>query len=70
MHLGGHPNVEGWIEWAKLLSLVLRKLFVTTLAAAIARLWPDVVASSVDPGWVPTRIGGPTRLMTNTEALI
>ncbi|MDV7211231.1 SDR family NAD(P)-dependent oxidoreductase [Azotobacter beijerinckii] len=35
------------------------KLFVTTLAAAAARLWPDVLTNSVDPGWVPTRMGGP-----------
>jgi NAD(P)-dependent dehydrogenase (short-subunit alcohol dehydrogenase family) len=35
------------------------KLFVTTLAAAVARLWPDVISSAVDPGWVPTKMGGP-----------
>ena len=35
------------------------KLFVTTLALAVARRWPDVVSSAVDPGWVPTRMGGP-----------
>jgi NAD(P)-dependent dehydrogenase (short-subunit alcohol dehydrogenase family) len=34
------------------------KLFVTTLAAAVARLWPDVLSNAVDPGWVPTRMGG------------
>jgi NAD(P)-dependent dehydrogenase (short-subunit alcohol dehydrogenase family) len=35
------------------------KLFVTTLAMAVARLWPDVLSNAVDPGWVPTRMGGP-----------
>jgi len=35
------------------------KLFVTTLAAAVARMWPDVFSNAVDPGWVPTRMGGP-----------
>ena len=35
------------------------KLFVATLAAAIARLWPGVASNAVDPGWVPTRMGGP-----------
>jgi NAD(P)-dependent dehydrogenase (short-subunit alcohol dehydrogenase family) len=35
------------------------KLFVTTLAVALARLWPDVHSNAVDPGWVPTRMGGP-----------
>ena len=34
------------------------KLFVTTLAAAVARLRPNVFSNSVDPGWVPTRMGG------------
>ena len=35
------------------------KLFVTTLAAAVARRWPDVLSNAVDPGWVPTKMGGP-----------
>ena len=35
------------------------KLLITTLAAAIARRWPGVRSNSVDPGWVPTRMGGP-----------
>ena len=32
---------------------------MTTLALAIARRWPDVTSNAVDPGWVPTRMGGP-----------
>ena len=36
------------------------KLFVTALALAVARYWPDVISHAVDPGWVPTRMGGPT----------
>jgi NAD(P)-dependent dehydrogenase (short-subunit alcohol dehydrogenase family) len=35
------------------------KLFVTALAVAVARLWPDIYSNAVDPGWVPTRMGGP-----------
>jgi NAD(P)-dependent dehydrogenase (short-subunit alcohol dehydrogenase family) len=34
------------------------KLLVTTLALALARLWPDVCSNAVDPGWVPTKMGG------------
>src|SRR5204863_4474370 len=34
------------------------KLFITTLAAAVARLWPDVLSNAIDPGWVPTKMGG------------
>jgi NAD(P)-dependent dehydrogenase (short-subunit alcohol dehydrogenase family) len=35
------------------------KLFVTTLAVAVAGIWPDVFSNAVDPGWVPTKMGGP-----------
>jgi len=34
------------------------KLFVATLAVALARRWPDLHVNAVDPGWVPTRMGG------------
>ena len=36
------------------------KLFVTTLSAALARLRPELVSNAVDPGWVPTKMGGPS----------
>jgi NAD(P)-dependent dehydrogenase (short-subunit alcohol dehydrogenase family) len=29
------------------------------LAFAVARLWPDVFSNALEPGWVPTRMGGP-----------
>ncbi|MGM9471671.1 SDR family NAD(P)-dependent oxidoreductase [Pseudarthrobacter sp. YS3] len=35
------------------------KLHVTALSAAVARLWPEVLSNAVDPGWVPTKMGGP-----------
>ncbi len=35
------------------------KLLVTTLAFATARYWPEVRSNAVNPGWVPTRMGGP-----------
>ena len=35
------------------------KLYVTALAFAVARRWPDVLSNVVDPGWVPTKMGGP-----------
>jgi NAD(P)-dependent dehydrogenase (short-subunit alcohol dehydrogenase family) len=34
------------------------KLHLTALALALARLWPDVLSNAVDPGWVPTKMGG------------
>lgn len=35
------------------------KLHDAILAQAVARLWPDVEANALEPGWVPTRMGGP-----------
>ncbi len=34
------------------------KLYVTTLAMALAAQRPDLMSHAVDPGWVPTRMGG------------
>jgi len=34
------------------------KLHDVILAFAIARLWPMVLSNAVDPGWVPTKMGG------------
>src|SRR5207248_1901134 len=33
--------------------------YVTALAFAVARCWPDVPSNAVDPGWVATKMGGP-----------
>ncbi|SMF43766.1 NAD(P)-dependent dehydrogenase, short-chain alcohol dehydrogenase family [Azospirillum oryzae] len=35
------------------------KLHDAMLAFAIARRWPEVFSNSLEPGWVPTRMGGP-----------
>lgn len=60
MHHGGRPDIAGvnWSRGQESRSYSDSKLFVTALAAAVARLWPDVSAYAVDPGWVPTRMGG------------
>jgi NAD(P)-dependent dehydrogenase (short-subunit alcohol dehydrogenase family) len=29
------------------------------LAFAVARFWPDVFSNALEPGWVPTKMGGP-----------
>jgi NAD(P)-dependent dehydrogenase (short-subunit alcohol dehydrogenase family) len=34
------------------------KMQITALALTLARAWPDVLSNTVDPGWVPTRMGG------------
>ncbi|MFO0696567.1 MAG: SDR family NAD(P)-dependent oxidoreductase [Polyangiales bacterium] len=61
MHRGGRPVLDGmdWTGRRVTGSYSDSKLFVTALAAAVARLWPEVSTHSVDPGWVPTKMGGP-----------
>ena len=34
------------------------KLHDAMLAFAIARRWPDVLSNALEPGWVPTKMGG------------
>ena len=34
------------------------KLYDAMLAFAVARRWPRVLANSLEPGWVPTKMGG------------
>lgn len=35
------------------------KLLLSTLAFTVARRWASVLSNTVEPGWVPTRMGGP-----------
>lgn len=60
MHRSGRASLDGmdWSGRTSTGSYSDSKLFVTTLSAAVARLWPDVFSNAVDPGWVPTRMGG------------
>jgi NAD(P)-dependent dehydrogenase (short-subunit alcohol dehydrogenase family) len=49
-----------WVErrWDETQAYCDSKLYVTALSVAVARLWPDVFSNAVDPGWVPTKMGG------------
>lgn len=60
-HHGGTADLTGadWSGSRRTNTYSDSKLFVTALATAIARLWPDVSSNAVDPGWVPTKMGGP-----------
>jgi NAD(P)-dependent dehydrogenase (short-subunit alcohol dehydrogenase family) len=61
MHRGGRASVTG-MDWAGETttgSYSDSKLFLTALAIAVARVWPDLLSNAVDPGWVPTKMGGP-----------
>ena len=60
MHTGGRTAIDD-IDWSgrrSPRSYSDSKLYVTALSAAVARLCPSVLSNAVDPGWVPTRMGG------------
>lgn len=61
MHRGGRASLPGmdWSGHRATGSYSDSKLFITTLAIAVARIWTDVFSNAVDPGWVPTKMGGP-----------
>jgi NAD(P)-dependent dehydrogenase (short-subunit alcohol dehydrogenase family) len=63
MHRGGRASLRDidWTarSWSGIQAYSDSKLLVTTLALAVADRWPDVLSNAVDPGWVPTRMGGP-----------
>jgi NAD(P)-dependent dehydrogenase (short-subunit alcohol dehydrogenase family) len=62
MHLQGDPSLKnltgdtgsahGYPTYSD------SKLHNVILAMAVARQWPDVYANAVNPGWVPTKMGG------------
>ncbi|HEU4592353.1 MAG TPA: SDR family NAD(P)-dependent oxidoreductase [Steroidobacteraceae bacterium] len=64
MHRGGDGTLYDmdWNErrWETLRAYSESKLYVTALALAVARYWPEVLSNAVDPGWVPTKMGGPS----------
>jgi NAD(P)-dependent dehydrogenase (short-subunit alcohol dehydrogenase family) len=59
-HRSGRPSLTG-VDWSgrRAGSYPDSKLFVTTLTVAVARRWAEVFSNAVDPGWVPTKMGGP-----------
>jgi NAD(P)-dependent dehydrogenase (short-subunit alcohol dehydrogenase family) len=63
MHRDGHRSIDDldWTrrQWNGVHAYCDSKLLVTTLAMAVAARWPGTLANAVDPGWVPTRMGGP-----------
>ena len=62
MHRGGRAKLDGldWTGRSLTGSYSDSKLFVTALAAAVARRCPHILSNAVDPGWVPTKMGGPS----------
>jgi NAD(P)-dependent dehydrogenase (short-subunit alcohol dehydrogenase family) len=63
LHRAGAGSLRDidWTErrWNAAQAYSESKLHVTALALTLARVWPDVLSNAVDPGWVPTKMGGP-----------
>ena len=62
LHRSGESTLRDldWTErrWNTHQAYADSKLFVTALALAVARRWPEVSSNAVDPGWVATKMGG------------
>lgn len=63
MHRSGGSSLRDldWAErrWDASRAYSESKLCVAALAFAVARRWSGVLSNAVDPGWVPTKMGGP-----------
>lgn len=63
MHRGGDPDLTDlqWERrrWNGAQAYSDSKLFDVVLAFAVADRWPDVASNALEPGWVPTKMGGP-----------
>jgi NAD(P)-dependent dehydrogenase (short-subunit alcohol dehydrogenase family) len=58
MHLHGHANLDNFTKDVSRISYSDSKLHVLMLSMAVARKWREVYSNGVDPGWVPTKMGG------------
>jgi NAD(P)-dependent dehydrogenase (short-subunit alcohol dehydrogenase family) len=63
MHHGADANLDDILwrkrRWNASQAYAESKLHDAMLAFAIAQRWPDVLSNSLEPGWVPTKMGGP-----------
>ena len=63
MHRGGDSSLKDllWKErpWNGSSAYADTKLHDVILAFAVARKWKDVLSNALEPGWVPTKMGGP-----------
>jgi NAD(P)-dependent dehydrogenase (short-subunit alcohol dehydrogenase family) len=63
LHHSGDDDLDDpqWTKrrWNGTQAYSTSKLLDVVLAFAIARRWPKVRSNAVEPGWVPTKMGGP-----------
>ena len=64
MHTGGDASLDDpqWNtrRWNGAQAYADSKLFDVVLAFAVARRWPRVLSNALEPGWVSTKMGGPS----------
>ena len=58
MHLHGQSKLDSFKTDSSRITYSDSKLHVVMLCMAVARKWPDVYCNAIDPGWVPTKMGG------------
>jgi NAD(P)-dependent dehydrogenase (short-subunit alcohol dehydrogenase family) len=63
LHQDGDPGLNDltWAArtWQGQQAYSDTKLHDVLLAFAVARRWPGVLSNALEPGWVPTKMGGP-----------
>jgi len=58
MHRQGRSKLDNFKTDISRITYSDSKLHVLMLCMAVARKWPGVYSNTVDPGWVPTKMGG------------
>ena len=58
MHVDGRSKLESFKTDLSRFTYSDSKLHVLMLCMVVARRWTEVYANAVDPGWVPTKMGG------------
>jgi NAD(P)-dependent dehydrogenase (short-subunit alcohol dehydrogenase family) len=58
MHEGGRSKLDSFKTDISRITYSDTKLHVLMLCKAVARKWTDVYANVLNPGWVPTKMGG------------
>jgi NAD(P)-dependent dehydrogenase (short-subunit alcohol dehydrogenase family) len=63
MSRNGNPRLDDaqWTarRWNGAQAYAESKVYDVVLAFAVARRWPGVFSNALEPGWVPTKMGGP-----------